>query len=367
MARWRNTNYTEHAPDAPNERFGPAATSATRMFDLVDGSFQGRVQAAMDFLGYGVVVSLNGILGGSPYYIHRVTPMPLPALSFVAYKYAPSDVNAVTNNGDELIFAMPDMTNRLYAIGISRTEQLGQPLGVDLNASPAGTAAANYTRARQTVEFSTLPYAIKEDAQVLGVGVGGDTYPNEGAVLASSGWAATRYISRHSDQFSRIIKIPYGIAWVQSSVGAKQSKVGIPKREGGSDVIYTWHAVPLEGTVPGVNIGRISSFQGTINNATFDDYPAGTLLFDNYRTREYQGCFGERLADVMFTMCFLPNPAYGNRLVGGVPVTKGTPQGWNSVFDVVAGQGEDYYPITADQAGTQNIYLANDFSLLFVP
>jgi hypothetical protein len=346
------------------------ATGATRYFDLQDGSFQGRLQAAYDFLGYGVVVSLFGPGGGRPYYIHRVTPMPLPALSAALMKLAPADVGAETEAGDPLTFLPPDLTQRVYAIGISRTEQLGQPLGVNFGAAPAGTAAANYTRARQSVEFATLPYQIKEDDDVLAVGIDGNIFPNEGATLAVSGWVNTRYISRHTHQFSRVLKIPYGISWVQCGgvVGPKQNKVGFPKREGGADLIYTWYAVPLEGVVPGLNIGSISARLGTINNDTFDSYPAGTLLLDDYKTHEYQGTFGERLANVTFYMGFLPNPAMGNRIEpGGAHVALGEPQGWNSQFDVVQGQGPDYYPVTADQAGTQPIYRRTDFSVLFVP
>ena len=323
MAQWRNTQYTEFAPESPNERFGLGSTALTRQFDLVDGSFKGRMQAAYDFLGYGQVLATGS--PSMPYYLHRVTPMPYPALGAGSFAF-PNPADAKVNGA-----AMPDMTQAFWANGISRTKPLGAPSGVDLNANPGGVAAAKYTRARLTMEFSTLPFQIKEDSAVMVNG-----FPFEGYYLEINGWASTRYIIRQVEPFSRIIKIPYGII----NVNGKETKQAMPLREAGANISYTWMRVPLTGgAAPGVNFKRLGLMLQTINQASFDGFPSRTLLFDSYSTHEYQGSFGERLADVKFNLIYLPHPSTGKSVAAA-----GTAQGWNSIYDLNADRQPDYYP-----------------------
>ncbi len=180
MARWRNTLFTEHAPESPNERWGAGSSAITRQFDLMDGSFQGRMQAAYDFLGYSSVVTNTNPTTKKdyPYYISRVTPMPYAALPSASFSSPDGSASAV-----------PDVTERLYAIGVSKTEPLGRPEGVNLNATPSGGAAANYSCARQTVEFSTRPYQIKSDAAISNKLIA--DLPLEGNALQDLGWQNT--------------------------------------------------------------------------------------------------------------------------------------------------------------------------------
>ena len=336
MAQWANTVYTEYAPESPNERFGLGSSALTRQFDIIDGSFKGRMQAAYDFLGYAQIISTGST--GIPYYIHRVPPMPYPALSSASFSLPLASDQTLAGA------AVPDMTQAFWANGISRTQQLGTPAGTEQLATPPGTAAAKYKRARLTVEFSTLPFQVKPDSAVM---VNGS--PNEGYYLEQQGWAATRYITRHIEPFSRLIKIPYGMM----QANGKETKVGLPYREGGANVTYTWMRVPLTGgpfngvNISGVNFTRIGKIVGLINGQTFDVFPARTLLLDSFSTREYQGAFGERLADVTFNMIYLPHPSTGKNFNGGLGPAAGDPQGWNTVYDLGNGKVPDYYAVTA--------------------
>lgn len=371
--RWRNTVLKEKANESPNERWGVGSTAITRIFDLADGSYQGRMQAEYDILGYALVLPTNQ---DNPYYIHRVTPMQYPALNAGGFLPAtPGDLNLVGGGST----TPPDFTNQLWAMGTSRTEPIGCPTGGELNVFPAGTTAANYNQARISIEFSTLPYQILTDTVLLLNGGEFNGFPDEGAALAN-GWQYTRYISRQIQGFSRLIKVPYGLMWLVSFPGTsyanlpKKNKEGIAYRESGANVTYTWYRVPLVaqpqiGNASGVNFSRLQNSQQTLNNANFDVWPAKTLLFDNFKTREYQGAFGERLADVTFNMIFLPHPSTGNNFgpLGnqGGPM-QFSPQGWNSVLDVVNGV-LDYYPLSASTNTLQPPFGTSDFSTLFRP
>lgn len=325
MARFRQTTYYEHAPDSPNEAWGAGGGSRmTREMDVFNGTYAGRLNAAQDFIGYAQVATSGGVK-----YITRVTPMPYPSL--------PIDAN-------------PGANSVFYVSGISRTAPLGVPGGIDPASFPVGTAGANYDRARMTVEFTTLPFQVKEDAQVIATGGPLVGLPDEGFALAS-GWQNTRYITRQIQPFVRLLKLPYGL--MKQAATGKLLKVGIPFREGGANITYTWYRVP----VAGVNFTTIGGALQTINNATFDIAPANTLLFDSFATREYQGAFGERIMDVTMHMIYLPHTAMNNP-------GKGTQRGWNWYLDV-AGGILDYYEVQS--TGGTSPFLSSDFTLLFHP
>lgn len=339
MASWRSTSYTEKAPEAPNERFGMGSSAITRQFDLLSGSFQSRLQAAYDFLGYSRVVA-NPDPGTSterPYFVVRVNPMPYAGL--IASTFVPA-FSVVTPDGT----SVPDLTNRFYAMAISRTEPLGQPKGLNVNATPGGTAAANYNRARLTLEFSTLPYRVLDDTQVL------DVYntPNEGQILQDFGWPSTRYIVRHFEPFSRLIKIPYN----RLMANGKITPVAFPFREGGATLRYTQIRVPLEGPVPGVNLSRCGSMLGTLNSQSFDGYPASTLLYDSYSLNQYQDAVGMYVADVTHTFIYMPHPSTGRNANGGAGPAAGQQMGWNYALDINAQGVIDYYQVTSPPPGS---------------
>ena len=340
MATWRSTSYTEKAPEAPNERFGMGSSAITRQFDLLSGSFQSRQQAAYDFLGYGQVVANPDQDPDSqknrPYFLARVNPMPYASLAGTQFTtYFTVNVPKGTT--------VPDMTNRFYAVAISRTEPLGQPKGLNVNAIPGGTAAANYARARLTMEFSTLAYRVLDDTQVL------DIYntPNEGQILQDLGWQNTRYIIRQIEPFSRLIKIPYN----RLVTNGKITPTAFPFREGGATLRYTQIRVPLEGIRPGVDFSRCGSMLGTLNSQKFDGYPASTLLYDNYTTREYQDAVGMFVCDITHTFIYMPHPSTGQNSNGGTGPSAGQQMGWNYVLDINDQKKIDYYAITSPPPG----------------
>lgn len=363
MSTWRNTEYIEHVPDSPNERWALAGTSMTRTFDLVDGSYLGRLQAAYDIYGYAVVLpTINNSY--TPWYIHRVTPMPAPS-------HPATDILQAEDDDLPEGWVPPDFTGRLYANATSRTEPLGFCKGIDEQAAPFGSVASQYNRARLTVEFTTFPYPILSDSQLPTVTW---NVPNEGDIVANLGVYKSRFVHRHIEEFSRLIKIPYGVMQTKNPyvpfAQPKLTKVGLPYREGGANVVYTWYRVPLEGgqagVPPGVNLGRIGGMEGTINKDQFDAFAAETLLLDSVKTREYQGYFGEWLADVSFNMIYLPHPSTGHNAGLGGPAA-GKLMGWNYLFDIQPSQigVADYYPVT-DSSGNPP-FRTTDFSLLMCP
>lgn len=385
MSKWRNTNWAECVPEFPNEKWGPGNSSMQRKVRILDGSLQGRVQAAYDFLGYQVVIATGGVN-----YIHRVIPMPYPGLPAVAFQLAANNEPAGT--------LPPDITQKFFVKAISRTEHSGAPVGIDPLASPPGVGGSIYQETKLTLEGVTLPYAVIDDATLISQGGATKGLPDEGAALAK-GWQYTRYITRRREAFNRVITIPYGLMCTNSPTFAenlKLNKTGIPFREGGEHRSYTWMEVPLTPPtgiigaglfVQGANWGLIESSLGMINNASFDGCDQETLLLDSIASREYQGSFGEWLADITFNMIFLPHASSGSRLANnpasnprspsGLPLKPGVMTGWNTVVDMDLNGNWDYYDVRSARViavGGANVILAGqkpyqstDFSAFFRP
>lgn len=262
---------------------------------------------------------------------------------------------------------IPSITNKFWAVATKRTEQKGVSTGLSTLSDPAsGTLASGYTMSTIVVEYSNLPYPILTDDELLasgGIATGQGT-PDEGSALANNGWIRSRFISRQRDPFSKVIRVPYGNAFVNGL----PARYPIPLKEGGSVLKYTWHKVPMDAfTINPVNplLSRISNSLGKINGSTFDGFPAFTLLLDNYYTREYQGTFGEWLSDVTYTIIYLPHPATGNE----VGYTANTPLGWNFIYDLTLDKNNKpvfAYAFISDGEGSP-IIAPVDFSTLFRP
>lgn len=365
---WRNTEMTEDQPASPDERWSPGASSFTRVFTLLNGSWQSRTQAAYDILGYGAVAGTA---------ISRVTPMPYPGIP--PFSILPSEDASIA------AVDIPNFTQKFWAVGILKTE----PVGVSKGISPFSTSnanAADYDRVRITVAFSILPYQIFNDLTLMesgGIFLG---LPDEGVALANFGWLSTRFISKQRGPFSRLIQLVTGYAFVYDTFNTnyKPIKEGVLKKEGGSTFQYTWHRVPYSAIGPGYNPERIGSALGTLNQFPFDGMDIGTLLLDSYSTREYQGSFGEWLSDVTFIMIYLPHPATGFESYGplylsadleGNPVVKGTHMGWNFILqprDVVTSPGVTqrelvYLPVAPGENSDHLLLDYSDFSTLFRP
>lgn len=374
MSIWRNTTYSERQLASPNEKYGAGSSSVTRNLILQNGSFTGRLQAAQDILGYSCLLKNTAITYTSTTYIHRVTPMP--------YAYAvdpPADVKPPPEDGEMSGggFGNAPMQEFFYAVAISRTAPKGTGEANALKAYPV--QAADYPKAEITVEYSILPYRVVDDRLFT---YRNGAVPDEGVALAS-GWINSRYITRSIQPFSRLIKIPYGMMWNtggpflwRQADGSnyptlpKQTRTGFPIREGGANVSYTWVQVPLTPSPGGVNWNYISTALGSINDANFDFAARDTLLLDNIQSREYQGAFGERYADITFNMIYLPHHSTGlNESPNGSRQghAKGCPVGWNYIFDIVKGV-PDYYFVSAEPGNPYKApFQESDFTLLFRP
>lgn len=388
MSLFRNTNWCEHNPSSPNERWSHSTgSSIQRKVIILDGSFRGRTQAAYDFLGYQVVVvSPDGIP-----YIHRVIPMAYPALPGSSFKLAAGE-GEVEPAGT----VPPDITNRFYVEGISRTEPYAPGMGIDPAALPFGTVASNYPRALMTLECTSLPFNVVDDNTLFNNSGGSDpssnpAVPDEGVALAK-GWQFSRYIVREFEPYTRLIKIPTGIMATDAITNQgkyKIDKVGQAFLEGGEHRRYTWMRVPLDtpGQVPGANFPKIEQAIGGINSEPFDGAPAETLLLSSVSARFYKGAFGEWLGDITFNMNYLPHNSTGARFTTsqekgflpprtplGTILTAGVPGGWNMVADMDHWGSWDYFAIFAalpevgGEIGQGNEpYFYVDFSQLFSP
>lgn len=363
---WQWSEFTEDQPGSPNERWVPGASSFSREFILKTADFTSRAQAAYDILGYCVLQN------GGPYgYIQRIPPMPYPGI-------APGAIRGPVTGVFGAPPIPPNFSNQFYAVGLSKTRPVGVSTGISLSA-PGGALPSHYNKARISAEFSVLPYQVATDAALMAVdGVDPYGFPDEGTALAKSGWLHTRYIGKQPDSFSRLIQFPFGYTYVRGI----ENKVGTPVREGGKSIKYIWYRVPIVSPAFDLYQTKVDRSLGTLNNATFDFMETGTVLLDSYGHRQYQGAFGEWLADVTLNMVYLPHPATGYedqiiQVAGttitvqkGVVVQAGTPMGWNSMYDIwqnpTTGQLlRGYSILTIDKAQTTPILAYSDFSTLF--
>ncbi len=246
-----------------------------------------------------------------------------------------------------------------------------EPLGLPEGPGADAFGSAIYTAARYRVTYDTRPYQIKSDHQVLApagplsaaASTDGVARPDEGTCLKQNGWLGTRYISRYYKPGSRTLTIRDGMM-INLRTAAPINQ-GLAIREAISDVVYTWHAVPLwspGSSKYGVPFGAIQTCLSCVNNALFDlNFPAGTLLLDSVDLKQYFSKLGQILCDVVYRMKFLPhvNPATGFA------------RGWNSYGEVIAPKGNwtyDFFTTDGNIPGTTNVaFPPQDFSALFRP
>lgn len=180
----------------------------------------------------------------------------------------------------------------MYVQGISKIKPIGQievlnppasageaPGEIPSHIQPGGnlldgTGIARYMMAEVGLQYNMPDYKIKADSEIINLNVGEPLYsdPDEGNALAS-GYANSRYVTRHVKRMSKMLTIPRGLL---STTDGKKVLEAIAINENVATFEYTWHQVPESG-LPEASwlLG-----QGTVNDATFDGRPAGTLLFD---------------------------------------------------------------------------------------
>lgn len=334
------TDFHDKVPEGPEETYGFDVTRAIRVIDLPNASLRSRMQAVADFLGTSRM--LTRAIGGAPRnYIARTLPD--------AY---PSGIVTVDKLGEET--ASPPF---LWANQITRTQNIGIA-GQDEDGLP------QHTRTRAFLQYSTLPWECKEDADVLAQSkvqpFGEYAYesplyspaiaaPDEGDALRR-GIRFTRYITRVIEPSGRMVTLPNAFfKWTKPPVASVPLGVGINQLV--AQVTYVWTQVPRE-AYPGTAIGQCS---GALNADNFDVFIRGTLLFNTMRERQYSGPLGDRLTDLSFFFLWLPN------FVAGVET------GHNSLLRVNGGSVTyERISATGDPADP-GPYTFADFASLFRP
>jgi len=264
MAIWRSTTYVEHLGESGNA--SPELSIAVdtgrvnRVIQVRPGTHAAIWQAARDFLGY-AELQTDGFYS----WIKRVTPHPFPPAPW------------------------------LYCTSIPRSE------GISFSART--NEAAEYQVSKHNLVYQALTYNIKEDDDP-DLYFGPDTQPDEGYAL-SQGWDFSRYITKTTKPAAKLLVLNRGIMQgVKADVGGATKPLleGFPFVEPCAQIEYTWHAVPTN-CVPWA-LHAVSL--GTVNDATFDNYPAETLRVDSIEPVARRDPFGTRIYDVVFKMQFLP-------------------------------------------------------------
>lgn len=227
-----------------------------------------------------------------------------------------------------------------------------------------GTGLPRYQQVQLDLIYSMLPYKIKEDTDVL---VQNDDptsklylYPDEGMAISKGYRTHSRYITREIKRQAKMLTLPRGLLKDEFGKPIMEALV-IP--ENTAIFEYTWWQVPDE-ALPEEQwlIGAHS-----VNHATFDGRPAGTLLFaGDPETRSMPNPItGKRLNTVKYTFYSLiildEDPP--------IPEVAPAPRGHNYVRKVISNKLK---PVmfstdgTGTAAGTR-IFPDYDFRKLFRP
>lgn len=156
-----------------------------------------------------------------------------------------------------------------------------------------------YRTARVTLQFSSLPYTVLVDSQVLSEDPKYLGQPDEGDALRRG---IRRYIQRQAFPAGKYITVPgYYLYYKQSGNPVPQSQAQF--FQPAMDIRYDWYQIP-ENNLP---IQAWNSIPGTLNDATFDGFPKGTLLCMQPTFKTETNAFGQQECTVTYTFRFLPN------------------------------------------------------------
>lgn len=158
-----------------------------------------------------------------------------------------------------------------------------------------GLGVARYELCELTLVYAMPTYNIREDASIVAPDGPLAGLPDEGYALEQGRVNHSRYVSWVPRLASKTLELNQGMLKDEDN---KLIVSGIPFPEPVGEVLYTWHQVPEEALPVGVWIANGNS----VNDATFDIWPAGTLLFDGppeVRTNP-NPMTGQTLADVTY-------------------------------------------------------------------
>lgn len=346
--------FAENAADeaSPIELFAADSARAVRNLYIFNATQLRRFRAAKALLGYGRTSLHTGA-------VDRVClTRQLPA----GYPTPPDpDVN-------------PEAEPYQWARAITRSEPCGVPTGVSTQ------GASEYVSYRMTVEYSALPFYVKPDSEVLAEAgplaatADGPALPDEGDALRR-GLYYSRYVSKFVEESTVLLTLREG--FMRFLAKSKDDKTfvlpkGVPYTQSRCMVRYVWHEVP-EDALPRK---AIEASINTINNATFDVYAPGTLLFKSLSERLMQAPFGGRLWEVIYHFIWSPNvQTFALTTPDGDPLPPAQ-LGWNSVLrvrdDLSGGMANKLnglaYESVIDATGAgRTPYRESDFSALFRP
>lgn len=279
--------FAENSGDEPSpiELWAADSARAFRNFYVLNASQLRRLQAAKALLGYGKT-KLDSATGRT--YLSRRLPAAYPAVA-----------DPETN---------PKALPYQWARSISR----GEPVGASTGLSAQG--ASEYPAYKMGVEFSALPFLIREDDQVLAQQgplaadpeTGARALPDEGDSLRR-GLLNSRWVSRFIEEGVLTLVIREGVMKFKKKGKNNKDYVlpkGFPFNELRATVRYIHHELP-EDAVPR---DAIAAAVATVNDADFDSFRAGTLLFKSMSDRLMQAPFGgQRLWEVQFVFSWVPS------------------------------------------------------------
>lgn len=255
----------------PDESF---LTDNSRVTASIYSRYLERLELIDALTGFSYVTKESG-----KWVLRRITPLPYPYHHGLRCAGAPRVSGRSSQGvgpGITLPFPMGQKAKQLASIG--------QP---------------TYVAAEINLLFTTIPYKIKEDSDVLSQDPLYLNLPDEGDSLKRG---VKRYISRVGRPAGKLISIPGNYLYYKASgrpvLGSSASFF-----QPAMDITYTWHQVP-EDALP-IDAWMLCS--GAVNDLDFDGWPAETLLFQQASFRTTTSPFGLQQCDVTYTFRFLPN------------------------------------------------------------
>ena len=159
----------------------------------------------------------------------------------------------------------------MFATAITGVEALA-PQGI------GPMSEATFKQFRLTIQFETLPYDLLSDIDVNAARGGGE--PAE----------SFRYVVWNRQPASEFARTPYNAYKYPPGTGSKNANNPLPGQNGQAILLTkyritgTWLQVPTDwiSSDGGKTFPDLDAAVGTVNDATFLGYPAGTMLFESY-------------------------------------------------------------------------------------
>lgn len=309
--------FVERVPGSPNEGFASDRSYATRIFDVPWAARQKAIQA---ILGY---PKAQTAADGTKF-VSRVTPA-----------YHPDYLRTSDNRPF------------LYATKVSRAQDVGF----------RGKSAADvsqYELCRLTVEYESLSYDVLQDQEMHSQPVDESIWTR---YVTIRGQPAAEYLTINSSNANSS-----GFKYVTGSLAGQFIVQGLGKIIPKINLQCTWHQLP-QASIPGraFNLtlnaaGAIETTMGCVNNATFNNYPKGTLLLLAAEVKPCLSPIGDRIFDVTYAIVYF-EPVSG--------------KGHNYIYSPKDSDWIEATTTGGTNAGVQadgiSIYNWRDFSKLFKP